>query len=223
MKIKDQYNEIGKNYSHDNQTFFKEKGEVDFGRQFILDNLKEVESKSILDVGCGAGDDIMIYEKMKFAKVFGVDPSRLMIDQALGKIAHKENVQIGDYENLPFPDNSFDYVVGRFSLHYVENIDNAYKEVLRVLKPGGQFIAIADHPMADAFEKKRYEKNGRTYITIKLFDGTIEVTFPLHLLGEYISDYFLKSFRLIQFKEHVGSEREVTHVPNAFGITAKKI
>ena len=48
-----------------------------------------------------------------------------------------------DARNIPYPDNYFDIVVASFVLHMIyKNRDTAFKEMIRVLKPGGKFAII---------------------------------------------------------------------------------
>ena len=48
--------------------------------------------------------------------------------------------RVADAECLPYPDSSFDLVVGHAVLHHVPDLDTAMREVLRVLRPGGRFV-----------------------------------------------------------------------------------
>jgi ubiquinone/menaquinone biosynthesis C-methylase UbiE len=49
-----------------------------------------------------------------------------------------------DFHRLDFPDNYFDFVVGSAVLHHADNIVQVLREAKRVLKPGGQFVAIRE-------------------------------------------------------------------------------
>jgi SAM-dependent methyltransferase len=50
----------------------------------------------------------------------------------------------GDCHQLAFPDNHFDFVVCSSVLHYAENVVQVLREAKRVLKPGGQFVALRE-------------------------------------------------------------------------------
>jgi len=50
----------------------------------------------------------------------------------------------GDFHRLDFPSNYFDFVVSSAVLHHAENIVQVLREAKRVLKPGGQFVAIRE-------------------------------------------------------------------------------
>lgn len=53
--------------------------------------------------------------------------------------------EVADAEALPYPDDSFDLVVGHAVLHHIPDVEKALREVVRVLAPGGRFV-IAGEP-----------------------------------------------------------------------------
>jgi demethylmenaquinone methyltransferase / 2-methoxy-6-polyprenyl-1,4-benzoquinol methylase len=67
------------------------------------------------------------------------------------------NWVVGDAASLPFPDNSFDKLCISFGLRNVTRIDTALGEIVRVLKPGGQFYCLEFSPGVAAPLKKLYE------------------------------------------------------------------
>ena len=101
-----------------------------------------------LDIGCGPGLFSTLLAKMGHT-VTAFDYSEEMLVQA--KMNFKEfNVAVetvqGDAQNLPFEDNSFDYIVSRNVMWVMENPEQAYREWLRVLRPGGRMSVIdANH------------------------------------------------------------------------------
>ncbi len=103
----------------------------------------------LLDLGSGAGIDVFLAAKQvgESGHVTGLD----MTDDMLAKA--RANAEIGGYKNvsfvkgeiesMPFPDNSFDLVISNCVINLVPDKSQAYREIRRVLKPGGWF-AIAD-------------------------------------------------------------------------------
>jgi ubiquinone/menaquinone biosynthesis C-methylase UbiE len=89
---------------------------------------------SILDVGCGAGQTLIACG-VDGPRAWGVD---LCIEALrLGKrLSEHTNFVLAAGEALPFPDNSFDFVISRIALPYMRVVD-AVREMARVLRPGG--------------------------------------------------------------------------------------
>ena len=194
MDIKKQYDTIGPRYLQEQQRYFSER--QDTAREFIIAALGDVNGKRLLDVGCGGGRDLQLYVSLG-AEVFGVDPSEVMVQEA--KRLDVAHVALGDWESTGFPDAHFDVVVGRFSLHYLASFDAAYAEVHRVLRPGGRFVFVVDHPFANPEKRKGY--GAREIITIQLYDGQVPLSFPSHTIGDYLSAQFLALFTLERFQE----------------------
>jgi protein-L-isoaspartate(D-aspartate) O-methyltransferase len=89
----------------------------------------------VLDIGCGKG--FLLYELLRLVpgvEVYGLDISDYAINNAKEEI--KERLQVGNANNLPFPDNHFDLVYSITTLHNLQNydLDKALREMERVGK-----------------------------------------------------------------------------------------
>ncbi len=96
--------------------------ELGSGTGFFLLNLMQggvIKKGSVTDLSPG-----MVAVALRNAEKLGLD-----VD---GRVA--------DAERIPYPDNSFDLVVGHAVLHHIPDVSAALREVLRVLKPGGRFV-----------------------------------------------------------------------------------
>ncbi len=103
----------------------------------------------VLDLGCGAGTDLLIAAQMTRAdgRAIGVDMTPAMLDLA-GASAREMglgNVELHDalIEALPLPDASVDVVISNGVIDLVPDKDAVFDEIDRVLKPGGR-LQIAD-------------------------------------------------------------------------------
>lgn len=107
-----------------------------------------VAGKRVLEYGCGTGS--MAYELAGLgANIVGIDISPGSVE-----IAHRKSVGEGlddriefrvmNAEQLDFPDSSFDVICGTGILHHLD-LEKAYREILRVLRPGG--FAVFTEPL----------------------------------------------------------------------------
>lgn len=98
----------------------------------------------LLDVGCGPGwflkDLIKTFRNIDFT---GCDLSERMVYHAKNNLSPKVNIVVGDAQNLPFADNSFDIITSTLAFHHFPKPDKAISEFHRVLKPNGVMI-VAD-------------------------------------------------------------------------------
>ncbi|MDT7727516.1 MAG: hypothetical protein QOI21_4092 [Actinomycetota bacterium] len=111
--------------------------ELGSGTGFFLLNLMQggvIKKGSVTDLSPG-----MVQVALRNAESLGLD-----VD---GRVA--------DAERIPYPDNSFDLVVGHAVLHHIPDVRAAFREVLRVLKPGGRFV-FAGEPttIGNAYARK---------------------------------------------------------------------
>lgn len=90
----------------------------------------------ILDVGCGPGN--LISRLLPWGEVIGADASA----DALTFCQQKHNVQVKQImtKDLPFPDNTFDFVFAIEVIEHIEDDLNAMRELYRILKPNGFLI-----------------------------------------------------------------------------------
>lgn len=108
------------------------------------DILAEVEKEpfeTLLDAGCGPAPMLtLMSEKYPDKHYTGLDLTEAMIEQAKKKNLSNADFVVGDCENLPFPENSFDVIICVNSAHHYPNLQNFFNSAYRVLKPNGRLI-----------------------------------------------------------------------------------
>ena len=124
-----------------------------------------IKGKSVLDIGCGAGGiDVLLAETYGAAYVTGMDVEDTVIANARER-AHKAGVaeRVGFLKvapgPLPFPPQTFDIVFSKDSIVHVPDKHSLMREVFRVVKPGGWFVAsdwLIGHDNEPSAEMKAY-------------------------------------------------------------------
>jgi malonyl-CoA O-methyltransferase len=101
---------------------------------------KEPKPSVLLDVGCGTGYlTVKLKEHFPQSKVIGLDFAQEMLNVARSK--RKDiNWVLGDSSHLPFANGSVDVVVSNLAYQWSGDLSHAFKEVRRVLSPGGVLI-----------------------------------------------------------------------------------
>lgn len=108
---------------------------------YIASELEKEEYHDLLDCGCGTGPMIsLLYEKDSSKHYTGLDITPKMIEVGKSKNLQGVDFVVGDCENLPFEDNSFDAIICSNSFHHYPNPQDFFNSVQRVLRPGGRLI-----------------------------------------------------------------------------------
>jgi SAM-dependent methyltransferase len=114
--------------------------------------------ESLLDVGTGPGGfPARLIEGGHWGRVVGIDQSAGMIAKARATCSRGEFLR-ADAAHLPFDDESFDVVTARHMLYHLADIAGTLREIRRVMKRGGRFLAVTNsldymHEYSDAIRE----------------------------------------------------------------------
>jgi SAM-dependent methyltransferase len=117
------------------------------GNPFTLGLISEGET--VLDVGCGAGFDLIVTSRMvgQNGKVCGIDLTPEMAEKAKNNLnqygVQNYDVQVAGAESIPYPDNTFDVVISNGVLNLSPLKEKSFREIYRVLRPNGR-LQFAD-------------------------------------------------------------------------------
>jgi 2-polyprenyl-3-methyl-5-hydroxy-6-metoxy-1,4-benzoquinol methylase len=114
-----------------------------FPLEYVFHLLGDVSGKTVLDLGCGSGENSILLAR-RGARVIGLDVSEALLALArqrfeLNGVAERGAFIASSAHDLALPDASVDVVVGIAILHHLD-LDLTASEVRRVLKPGGRAI-----------------------------------------------------------------------------------
>jgi ubiquinone/menaquinone biosynthesis C-methylase UbiE len=102
--------------------------------------------RRLLDVGCGTGRFAAYAAERLGARVWGVDPSAEMLDQARARSVAGAGWRQAPAERLPFRDGWFDAVHAHLVLHLVDDTSAAIREMTRVLAAEGRCAIVTFRP-----------------------------------------------------------------------------
>ena len=147
-----------------------------------IEALDVTENDHVLDVGSGPGRSIAALGSLATqGHIVGVDPSELMAEIAVRRNrrlvkARRAEVIVASAASLPFTDNTFDKALCVHVIYFWNDLDTAFREIARVLKPGARFALLfrtsADEKAVRAFPAEVYR-----------FPSLSEVIAPLEAAG----------------------------------------
>ncbi len=169
--------------------------------------LPDLSGKTLLDVGCGSGED-SIYYSQNGARVSGIDISkeeiRMARDLGTGDFA------VGDMNALRYEPDSFDVVTSVYALQASDDVTCSLEEMIRVAKQGAPIVVLVKHPIRNFLESMvnernpNYQKMGdeEGLVTSRIFNGEITLHEPGHKIAEYLSGRVLSKASLEHMSEH---------------------
>ncbi len=113
-----------------------------------LDDILEPAGKTIIDVGCGDGAIVRHLVRLG-AVAIGIEVSEGQLERARKQAGEGADYRVASGESLPLADASAEAILFMKSFHHIpkQSMPAALQEAARVLKPGGQLIAI--EPLAE--------------------------------------------------------------------------
>lgn len=117
-----------------------QEGQCSAAYEAVFDRLSLRRGTLYCDVGCGAGGAARLAAD-RGAEVSGIDAAESLIEIARERVPGAR-FHIGDLEELPFPDGTFDVVTGFNSFQFAANPVAALREARRISKPSGRIVVL---------------------------------------------------------------------------------
>lgn len=159
-------------YTNEYENWFKENNKLFLSELLALKQVVPTDKRG-LEIGIGSG---IFAEKLDIK--FGIDPSENML-----KLARQRSliVDYGFAENLPYPDNSFEFGAFITSICFIDNLSKALQEAYRVIKQSGNLIVafidkeslLGQKLIAERRNNSKFYKNA-TFYSVKEIISLIE-------------------------------------------------
>jgi len=161
MNMVEYKKELTKYYDNMAKTMKPREAELPKRKLSFISEFATAES-TILDIGCGNGEYSIPLAK-RTMKVYAIDISDKMLKEIQAR-AESENIRNietmnADAKNPHFKDGSFDVVFSYSTLYHIDDLDQTFKEIRRVLKKDGMFIfdMINKNSLGGVYYKKKYQ------------------------------------------------------------------
>ena len=187
MSIQNAYNNWSASYDTDRNLT------RDLDQKVTRETLANLNSKSILETGCGTGKNTAFLSQIG-AKVHALDFSQGMIEKAQEKV-QAENVRfsIADLtQRWPCEDAAYDLIVCNLVLEHIEALSFSFSEAYRVLEPGGKFLVNELHPFRQ-YEGKKARFSSEAEVT--------EIPAFVHHISDFLNAASRNGLRLMNLDE----------------------
>ena len=116
-------------------------------RKKVVEIVSKNNPKQILDIATGTGDLALMMASLKPNRIVGLDISAGMLNVGKRKIAkanlsEKIEMIVGDSEDMPFDDATFDAITVSFGVRNFAHLNKGITEIARVLKPTGVLVIL---------------------------------------------------------------------------------
>ncbi len=187
-------------------------------RPSILALLDIQQGQKVLDVGCGSGEHAKEIQA-RGGVVTCLDLSEEMVELTKANANPFQAYTQDLSEGLPREeDGIYDWVIAPLVIHYIEDLVSLFKEVKRVLKPGGQFLFSTHHPVND-FESSpsgNYFAIERITEEWDTIGEPVEVSFYRRSLQDLFGSIFSASFLVSAVSEGAPSSAIAEINPEAY-------
>ena len=196
-------------YKYKNQKTLNLTSEDESNRMFIqlydyVASQIPIKDGEILEVGSGRGGGSSFVSRYHHPKsITGVDYSKSAIKLSNELHGNVDNLffKLGDAEDLPFKDNTFDAVINVESSHCYGNMERFLNEVSRVLKPGGYFgwVDLRAKDMVEetgfAFEKSKLTCIHNKTITPEVIDALDDIhDVKMKMINNHVPKFLRSAF-----------------------------
>ncbi|WP_179022272.1 bifunctional demethylmenaquinone methyltransferase/2-methoxy-6-polyprenyl-1,4-benzoquinol methylase UbiE [Winogradskyella forsetii] len=145
-------------------------------RNKVVKLVAQTNPENILDIATGTGDLAISLTSTSAKEIIGLDISDGMLEVGRKKIKSKNldnviSMVIGDSEDLPFENDTFDAITVAFGVRNFEHLEKGLAEILRVLKPNGIFVILETSVPTNPIYKAGYNVHTKLVMPVigKLF------------------------------------------------------
>lgn len=211
---------------YDNKIFFEKYSDLRLNDKGINHSIEipcireligAVSGKSVLDIGCGHGQQLVWLKKNGARRVVGLDPSKNMIEYATKSLNGEDIHFINGYYEACEIEEKVDLITSSMALHYVEDLDVFFRKCFEDLSFDGQIVFSCEHPMCTANPTGFNQIESEVYWNVKDYsfeekknqkwfvDGVIKYH---RTLSTIINSLIGAGFMILQVEEPIPQDKE---------------
>ena len=156
----------------------------------------DVKNKSILDLGCGYGENDKYYKEQGAKYVLGTDISSKMLEFAEknNKIDGIEFKKIA-MEDISLINQKFDIIISSLAFHYIKDFNKLIEDCYKLLNDNGYLVFSQEHPITTCIKYTENVKKGHTIIDNKYFGLFSDYNRPGKRIKEWFGEEVIKYHR----------------------------
>lgn len=147
--------------------------------RIVQEKISQLQAQTVLELASGRGYNTFLLAKDNpDIRFVGIDLTPTHVAHSVDRAGGFPNArfQVGDFQQLEFPDNSFDLIFVVESLCHAPEMVRALSEAFRVIRPGGRFIVI------DGFRTNQFDSlDGRLQLAATLVERSMAVNHPMRI------------------------------------------
>lgn len=195
----------------------------------IKSMLPTLKDKTILDLGCGAGDMDKYFIEQDAKYVLATDISKNMINIA-NEVNGNEKIEfkVLKMEDLETVTQKFDIVYSSLAFHYIEDFNKLLKDIYNLLNPNGVLIFSQESPINTSTTKeskddtRKIEKDGKQYVLLNGYcrEGERKIWWNDTFVTKYHRTYatlvnllIKNNFEILEIKDSYASEEAIALCP----------
>lgn len=165
----------------------------------LFAKMPSLKGKSVLDLGCGYGENCKVFSEMGAKYVLGIDISEKMLSVAKKQNA-SPNVEFRkmSMNNLAELDVKFDVVISSLAFHYIENFNSLICSIKNLMNSDGILLFSQEHPITTAPKSGiKWKTNGEYVEGMLLTDYSEEGMRDVSWIIEHVIKYHRKTSTII--------------------------
>ena len=170
---------------------------------------KNFRNLSVVELGCGTGNNLTFFEKLKFKRIVGIEGSKTAVNIARKRFKKNKKIKffLGDFVNAKFEKRSFDLCIDRGSITH-----NSKKDIFEIVENIHSFLKPGGFLFSSLFSSEHYankKKNVSFKKEINSTEGLVTSFFNKNEIKKLFKKFKIISFLHEKKSENIGKRKNI--------------